>query len=142
MHQGIVFINSCMSSMTRQNQKETGGMRMPHRRDISVRQDLLGRELRQLFEGFTQEDMPEELQRLAMQLQSAVEGRPEGPSGGGETPPAVPLAQGDGHAAKGEDVGRQKSRVTSPRTGGGSAAASAPAAADEAASGPREPSQG
>ncbi|MFG1477323.1 hypothetical protein V5F53_01505 [Xanthobacter sp. V4C-4] len=65
--------------MTRQDQKETGGMRIPHRRDISARQDLLGRELRQLFEGYIQEDVPEELRSLALQLQSAVEARPSGP---------------------------------------------------------------
>lgn len=61
--------------MTRQDQKETGGMRIPHRRDISARQDLLGRELRQLFDDYVQEDMPDELQKLALQLQSAVEGQ-------------------------------------------------------------------
>ncbi|GGF46537.1 hypothetical protein GCM10007301_02550 [Azorhizobium oxalatiphilum] len=48
-------------------------MKAPHRRDISARQDLLGKELRQLFDDFTQEDMPEELLRLAAQLQGAVE---------------------------------------------------------------------
>jgi len=81
--------------MTKQNQKETGGMRMPHRRDISARQDLLGRELRQLFDGFTQEEMPEALQKLALELQSAVEARPSGiplavepPTAPGALPPA------------------------------------------------------
>jgi len=52
-------------------------MRTPHRRDISARQDLLGKELRQLFDDFTQEDVPDELMRLAMQLQGAVETRGE-----------------------------------------------------------------
>lgn len=51
-------------------------MRVPHRRDISARQDLLGRELRQLFDDYTQEEMPDELERLALQLQSAFEARP------------------------------------------------------------------
>lgn len=50
-------------------------MRTPHRRDISARQDLLGRELRQLFDDYTQEDMPDELQSLAARLQAAFEGR-------------------------------------------------------------------
>ena len=58
-------------------------MRTPHRRDISARQDLLGRELRKLFDDFTQEDMPDDLQRLAEQLQSAFEVRAEPPSGDG-----------------------------------------------------------
>ncbi|WP_210352036.1 hypothetical protein [Xanthobacter dioxanivorans] len=60
-------------------------MRTPHRRDISARQDLLGRELRKLFDDFTQEDMPDDLKRLAEQLQSAFEGRkdePDAPEGG------------------------------------------------------------
>ncbi len=52
-------------------------MRTPHRRDISARQDLLGRELRQLFDEYSQEDMPEELRQLALKLQSAVEERPD-----------------------------------------------------------------
>ncbi|MFG1419406.1 hypothetical protein V5F38_15060 [Xanthobacter sp. V0B-10] len=52
-------------------------MRTPHRRDISARQDLLGRELRQLFDDYSQEDMPEELRQLALRLQSAVEERPD-----------------------------------------------------------------
>ncbi|MFH3479986.1 hypothetical protein [Xanthobacter variabilis] len=89
--------------MTLQDQKETRGMRTPHRRDISARQDLLGRELRQLFDDYVQEDMPEELQKLALQLQSAMEELP--PTGatqharvatpaddervGGEQPPAT-----------------------------------------------------
>lgn len=55
-------------------------MRTPHRRDISARQDLLGRELRKLFDDFTQEDMPDELQKLAAQLQSAFEVRADEPS--------------------------------------------------------------
>ncbi|MDI4666641.1 hypothetical protein K9U40_20290 [Xanthobacter autotrophicus] len=55
-------------------------MRTPHRRDISARQDLLGRELRQLFDDYTQEDMPGDLQKLAEQLQAAFEGRGDEPS--------------------------------------------------------------
>lgn len=50
-------------------------MRTPHRRDISARQDLIGRELRQLFDDYTHEDMPDELKALAEQLQSAFEVR-------------------------------------------------------------------
>lgn len=53
-------------------------MRAPHRRDISARQDLLGKELRQLFDEYTQEDMPDELRRLAEALQGAVESRAPG----------------------------------------------------------------
>lgn len=52
-------------------------MRTPHRRDISARQDLLGRELRQLFDDYTQEDMPDDLKSLAEQLQAAFEERSE-----------------------------------------------------------------
>lgn len=67
-------------------------MRTPHRRDISARQDLLGRELRQLFDDYTQEDMPDDLKRLAEQLQAAFEGRqddePDLP--GTEGAPAAP----------------------------------------------------
>lgn len=48
-------------------------MRAPHRRDISARQDLLGKELRQLFDDYTTEDMPDELMKLAQQLQGAFE---------------------------------------------------------------------
>lgn len=51
-------------------------MRAPHRRDISARQDLLGKELRQLFDDYTNEDMPDELMKLAQQLQGAFENRP------------------------------------------------------------------
>lgn len=72
--------------MTRQDQKEIGGMRTPHRRDVSARQDLLGRELRELFADYSREDMPEELQKLALQLQSAVEERGPVPS---HDPPAA-----------------------------------------------------
>ncbi|WP_341988317.1 hypothetical protein [Azorhizobium sp. AG788] len=57
-----------------QVQREGGGMRAPHRRDISARQDLLGKELRQLFDDYTHEDMPDELMKLAAQLQGAFEG--------------------------------------------------------------------
>ncbi len=55
-------------------QKQAGGMKAPQRRDISARQDLLGKELRQLFDDYTQEDMPDELMKLAAQLQGAFEG--------------------------------------------------------------------
>lgn len=48
-------------------------MRAPHRRDISARQDLLGKELRQLFDDFTSEDIPDDLLKLAEQLQGAFE---------------------------------------------------------------------
>lgn len=60
-------------------------MKAPHRRDISARQDLLGKELRQLFDDYTQEDMPDELLKLAAQLQGAFE-RPAAPA----TPAAAP----------------------------------------------------
>ena len=63
-------------------------MRTPHRRDISARQDLLGRELRQLFDDYTQEDMPDDLKSLAEQLQAAFEGR-------GEAAPAHADAEDD-----------------------------------------------
>lgn len=80
--------------MTTQHQKEAGGMRTPHRRDISARQDLLGRELRQLFDDYTQEDMPDDLQDLAERLQAAFEGRePDGEAGaadGAAQPAAEP----------------------------------------------------
>ncbi|MFG1396476.1 hypothetical protein [Roseixanthobacter pseudopolyaromaticivorans] len=77
--------------MTMQDQREGGGMRAPHRRDISARQDLLGKELRQLFDEFTQEDVPDDLLRLAQQLQGAVAARTDtGPSS--EDPSAVPEA--------------------------------------------------
>ncbi|MEP9376468.1 NepR family anti-sigma factor [Aquabacter sp. CN5-332] len=56
-----------------QDQKEGGAMRAPHRRDISARQDLLGKELRQLFDDYTSEDVPDELMKLALQLQGAFE---------------------------------------------------------------------
>lgn len=63
-------------------------MRTPHRRDISARQDLLGRELRQLFDDYTQEDMPDELQSLAQRLQAAFEGRDtEADAADGAAPP-------------------------------------------------------
>lgn len=47
-----------------QVQKESGTMRAPHRRDISARQDLLGKELRQLFDDYTNEDVPDELKQV------------------------------------------------------------------------------
>ncbi|MGU3492457.1 hypothetical protein ACLBXM_00320 [Xanthobacteraceae bacterium A53D] len=67
-----------------QDQREGGGMKAPHRRDISARQDLLGKELRQLFDDYTHEDMPDELLKLAAQLQGAFEGgKPQAaPTGG------------------------------------------------------------
>lgn len=42
---------------------------------MSARQDLLGKELRQMFDGYVQEEMPDELMRLALQLQGAMETR-------------------------------------------------------------------
>ncbi len=66
-------------------------MGTPYRRDISARQDVLGRELRQLFDDFTQEDMPDELMRLAEQLQGAMERQSTDP------------APADGDAAPAED---------------------------------------
>lgn len=67
-------------------------MRAPHRRDISARQDLLGKELRQLFDDFTSEDIPDDLLRLAEQLQGAFEKTPSASDGsdgtdGGDPPP-------------------------------------------------------
>ncbi|MFG1461627.1 hypothetical protein V5F77_01915 [Xanthobacter sp. DSM 24535] len=75
-------------TMIMQDQKEGGGMRAPHRRDISARQDLLGKELRQLFDEFTQEDVPDDLMRLAQQLQGAVQARTEADPPA-ETPPSM-----------------------------------------------------
>lgn len=69
-----------------QNQKEAGGMRTPHRRDISARQDVLGRELRQLFDDYVQEDVPDDLMLLAQKLQSAGE-RQTAPDAAAEKPP-------------------------------------------------------
>ncbi|TCT03921.1 NepR family anti-sigma factor [Aquabacter spiritensis] len=63
-------------------------MRAPHRRDISARQDLLGKELRQLFDDYAHEDMPDELMKLAQQLQGAFETRPEDAAGDGDGPDA------------------------------------------------------
>ncbi|MBB6306819.1 hypothetical protein [Xanthobacter tagetidis] len=77
------------SPASTQNQKETGGMRTPHRRDISARQDLIGRELRDLFDGYTSEQVPDDLMRLAEQLQSAFEQRDAAPPA--EPAPAKPL---------------------------------------------------
>lgn len=62
-------------------------MRTPHRRDISARQDLLGRELRELFDGYSQEDMPDDLMRLAERLQSAFEQRGPEPADKAEAGP-------------------------------------------------------
>lgn len=58
--------------MTTPDHSESGSTRATHRRDISARQDLLGKELRQLFDDYTREDVPDELMRLAMQLQGAM----------------------------------------------------------------------
>ncbi|WP_127090783.1 hypothetical protein [Aquabacter cavernae] len=77
-----------------QVQKERGAMRAPHRRDISARQDLLGKELRQLFDGYTSEEMPDELLKLAEQLQGAFEsGKIAKPAAATseDPPPAAPL---------------------------------------------------
>lgn len=72
-----------------QVQKESGTMRAPHRRDISARQDLLGKELRQLFDDYTNEDVPDELMRLAEQLQGAFEsGKVAKPAAEDGKPPA------------------------------------------------------
>lgn len=73
--------------MSKQNQKEAGGMRTPQRRDISARQDLLGSELRRLFDDYVQEDVPDELMQLAQKLQSAFEkqgGEPDGAAASAE----------------------------------------------------------
>lgn len=69
-------------------------MKPPHRRDISARQDLLGRELRQLFDGYSQEEVPEDLLRLAEQLEGAFK-RPE------KTPQAA-ISSGAGAPSKPE----------------------------------------
>ncbi|MGR7994313.1 MULTISPECIES: hypothetical protein [unclassified Xanthobacter] len=63
--------------MTKQNQRDIRAMRMPHRRDISARQDLLGRELRQLFDDYAQESVPDELESLARRLQTALTDHPK-----------------------------------------------------------------
>ncbi|MFG1288617.1 NepR family anti-sigma factor [Xanthobacter versatilis] len=81
--------------MTTHHQKEASGMRTPHRRDISARQDLLGRELRQLFDDYTQEDMPDDLKKLAEQLQAAFEGR------GDDEPEPVENSKDEAEAAAG-----------------------------------------
>lgn len=91
--------------MTKPNQRDIGAMRVPHRRDISARQDLLGRELRQLFDDYTQEEMPDELERLALQLQSAFEARPAGADAKSAVPATAPSrgqagADGEGGAAQ------------------------------------------
>lgn len=77
-----------------QVQKESGTMRAPHRRDISARQDLLGKELRQLFDDYTQEDVPDELMRLAEQLQGAFEsGKIAQPAAAEEPRPPAPTEE-------------------------------------------------
>lgn len=63
-------------------------MRAPHRRDISARQDLLGKELRQLFDDFTSEDIPDDLLKLAEQLQGAFEKTSAPKEGESEAPAA------------------------------------------------------
>ncbi|WP_133863301.1 hypothetical protein [Azorhizobium sp. AG788] len=65
-----------------QDHNEAGRMKAPNRRDISARQDLLGKELRELFDDYTHEDMPDELLKLAAQLQGAFEAgrRPDVPA--------------------------------------------------------------
>ncbi len=73
-------------------------MRAPHRRDISARQDLLGKELRQLFDDYTNEDVPDELMKLAAQLQGAFETRPADTPGENE-----PSDFADGHASGKDD---------------------------------------
>ncbi|MFG1421806.1 hypothetical protein [Roseixanthobacter liquoris] len=88
--------------MTMQDQREGGGMRAPHRRDISARQDLLGKELRQLFDEFTQEDVPDDLLRLAQQLQGAVQARSDGgPSA--DDPSETPAASKEPAPSKEKD---------------------------------------
>lgn len=61
----------------------------PHRRDISARQDLLGRELRQLFDGYTLEDVPDDLLQLAQQLETAFASPAQGATAE-TTPPVLP----------------------------------------------------
>ena len=77
-----------------QDQTERGAMRAPHRRDISARQDLLGKELRQLFDDYTHEDMPDELLKLAEQLQGAFEKPSKLPEEGGTDAPAKKESEG------------------------------------------------
>lgn len=60
----------------------------PHRRDISARQDLLGRELRKLFDGYSLEDVPDDLLQLAQQLEGAFTKPAEGSADA--APPAPP----------------------------------------------------
>lgn len=79
--------------MTTPDHSESGSKRATHRRDISARQDLLGKELRQLFDDYTREDVPDELMRLAMQLQGAMETK--GPSGPTAAEPNPPVAKDD-----------------------------------------------
>lgn len=57
--------------MTKSSSPSPASPARPHRRDISARQDLLGRELRQLFDGYSLEDVPDELLQLAQKLESA-----------------------------------------------------------------------
>lgn len=79
--------------MTTPDHSESGSKRATHRRDISARQDLLGKELRQLFDDYTREDVPDELMRLAMQLQGAMEVK--GPSNPAAEEPSPPAAKDD-----------------------------------------------
>ncbi len=57
--------------MTKSHPSSAASLGLPHRRDISARQDLLGRELRQLFDGYSQEEVPEDLLLLAQKLEGA-----------------------------------------------------------------------
>lgn len=76
--------------MTTPDHSESGSKRATHRRDISARQDLLGKELRQLFDDYTREDVPDELMRLAMQLQGAMEIKaPADPTAAEPNPPVA-----------------------------------------------------
>jgi hypothetical protein len=91
-----------VSPASTQNQKETGGMRTPHRRDISARQDLIGRELRDLFDGYTNEQVPDDLMRLAERLQSAFEQRDSGPAGEIAAPAPAAADPASARPARGE----------------------------------------
>lgn len=121
--------------MTKPNQRDIGAMRVPHRRDISARQDLLGRELRQLFDDYTQEEMPDELARLALQLQSAFETRPAGadvksaaPTPAASTPVASTPAPAVGRVGGAADGGAGVGAPEEPgAAGAGDASGASPA---------------
>ncbi len=90
--------------MTTPDHSESGSTRATHRRDISARQDLLGKELRQLFDDYTREDVPDELMRLAMQLQGAMESKGPAPA---QEPEADSAAAPEAPATKdGQDPSR------------------------------------